>query len=130
MRPNAGLGEWGPLHAAAVKALGSTPVPIPASKANPTASSSGPEEDLRIKIRYGLEELFERTLSRLQVPGAVNHAAIIAMEFEEELCLKYATTESKASKKTIIFDKKEYRKHYLMLTSNLRKTHNDQLVSV
>lgn len=115
-------------HTAAVKAAGSTPVPTISSSASGNNSGSV-DEDMRLKIRYGLEELLERTLSRLQVPGAVNHAAIIALDFEDELCLKYATAESKAAKKALVFDKKEYRKHYLMLVSNLRKPHNDQLVS-
>jgi hypothetical protein len=116
------------VHTAAVKAVGSTAVPTPASKQSAVGAGTV-EEDLRSKIRYGLEELLEKTLARLQVPGAAAHAAFIALEFEEELCLKYASAESKASRKAIVFDKKEYRKHYLMLVSNLRKPHNDQLVS-
>lgn len=121
------------VHTAAVKAVGSTPVPQPASK-TATAAGAGAagtqDEDLRVKVRYGLEELLEKTLTRLNVPGAVAHAAFIALEFEEELCLKYASAEARASRKAVVFDKKEYRKHYLMLVSNLRKPHNDQLVSV
>lgn len=119
-------------HSAAVKSVGSTPVSTPpAGAAGSNGGSGHVDEDLRLKIRYGLEEMLERTLSRLQVPGAVNHAAIIALDFEDELCLKHATAESKAAKKEkapLVFDKKEYRKHYLMLVSNLRKPHNDQLV--
>lgn len=117
-------------HSAAVKAAGGTPVSVGAGTKQHSAVGASVDEDLRLKIRYGLEELLERTLSRLQVAGAANHAAFIALDFEDELCHKYATAESKAAKKGLVFDKKEYRKHYLMLVSNLRKTHNDQLVSI
>lgn len=114
-------------HSAAVRALGGSPVQV--GLGSKGTSNAAVDEELRLKIRYGLEELLERTLSRLQVAGAANHAAFIALEFEEELCLKHSTAESKLAKKGLIFDKKEYRKHYLMLVSNLRKAHNDQLVS-
>ena len=103
--------------------------------ASAAAAAAAQDEDLRLKIRYGMEELLERVLSKLQVPGALSHAAIIALEFEEELCRKYTSgAENKAGvgdKKpsTGVLDKKEYRKHYLMLNSNLRKTHNEPLVS-
>ena len=125
-----GDSEGQSIHSVAMKSVGSVTI---------TPAQTSSDEDLRLKIRYGLEELLERSLTRLNVPGAVNHAAFIALEFEEELCMKYATAESKASgsgsgKKSsssglLVFDKKEYRKHYLMLISNLRKVHNDPLVS-
>jgi hypothetical protein len=98
------------------------------------------DDELRLKVRYKLEDLFARTFLRLKVPGAAPQAAFLALDVEEELYCRYLPGSSAAataggggggggsSSKTLL-NSKEYTKHYIMLLSNLKKSHNDQLVS-
>ena len=119
---------------------------IVASGATPVSYNRGllsVDDELRLKVRYKLEDLIARTFLRLKVPGPAPQAAFLALDIEEELYCRYLTSSAAAaaaatgggggggggsSAKTLL-NSKEYTKHYIMLLSNLKKSHNDQLVS-
>jgi hypothetical protein len=96
----------------------------------PVLNSSGlnADDEMRLKVRYSVEDFLIKALLRLEVPGALPIGAYFALELEDELCAKYAF-QSRPGTKRREFDKKEYRKHHLMLMRNLKQAHNDQLVS-
>jgi hypothetical protein len=84
------------------------------------------EMQIRLKVRYAIEDFFMKTFSRLNVAGSTFLGSMFALELEEELYHKYSTP-GKGHFRTD-FNKKEYLKHQLMLTRNLKQSHNDQLV--
>ena len=58
--------------------------------------------------------------------GVVSIGAVLAIEIEHEMYLKYVITAPGAAKKD--YNKRDYKQHYLMLMRNLKQKHNDSLV--
>jgi hypothetical protein len=90
--------------------------------------------------RFGLEEIFVNCFVKNSVTGAFVIGAILASDVEDELFAKYSTVppasaatgtvSPKSVKKEVKeLNKKEYNKHFLLLSRNLKQAHNDQLVS-
>ena len=95
-----------------------------------TESTSG---DIRRMVRFSFEETFITALSRIHVKGAYSLGAVLALELETELFNKYCVFPAGTSPGSNIrpeFNKKDYRKHQLMLQRNLKQSHNDHLVSI
>jgi len=65
-------------------------------------------------------------LQKLQQEGSLSLGALLSLELEESLFHKYYTKQNEHAP----FDKREYRKHYLMLMHNLKQAHNESLVSL
>jgi hypothetical protein len=115
------------IHNSNIVASGAVPVPY-------NRGLLSVDDELRLKVRYKLEDLIARTFLRLKVPGATPQAAFLALDVEDELYCRYLTSSSAAAgggggSSTKTLNSKEYTKHYIMLLSNLKKSHNDQLVS-
>ena len=91
---------------------------------------SGPpsETDLRHLAKTNLEELFLTSCMRMGLRGAFPLAILLASEVEEELYSLYKTDVGIGNRREL--NKKEYRKHHLMLMRNLKFTHNDRLVGL
>jgi hypothetical protein len=98
----------------------STAAPLPKSPAY-----AYPDEDIRRVVRLHFEDIFIASLTRSQYFNAISHGAILATELEYELFLKYSQPNAKGTKE---LNKKEYKKHQLMLLRNLKQIHNDHLV--
>jgi hypothetical protein len=80
---------------------------------------------MRMKARSLLEELFISVLQKNQPEGGLAMGALLGLELEEGLFLKYFNKSSETP-----FDKREYRKHYLMFMHNLKQAHNETLVCI
>ena len=56
----------------------------------------------------------------------ISIGAVMAIEIEHEMYLKYVTSAPGTVKKD--YNKRDYKQHYLMLMRNLKQKHNDSLV--
>jgi hypothetical protein len=109
----------------------STGAHSPRSGPAPTAAAIVPSEgtDLRRIVRSNFEEIFANALIRSHVAGALGLAAVVALELETELFSKYCSIPKDGGTGRPELNKKEYRKHMMMLKSNLSRKHNDGLIT-
>lgn len=90
--------------------------------------ASSTDLDIRRAVRFNFEDVFVAALSRLQVNGSCCQGAIIAAEVEMELYQKYTVMSTASGVLKRELNRKEYKKHQMMLLRNLKHQHNDQLV--
>ena len=101
-----------------------------------SSSSGGGGGDIRKMVRFSFEETFVAALMRIHAKGAYSLGAVLALELETELFNKYCVFHSGHASSTAVtstrpeFNKKDYRKHQLMLQRNLKQSHNDHLVHI
>jgi hypothetical protein len=96
----------------------------------PAGNTGGEGPDLRKIVRSNFEEIIATALARLRMPSALAHAAVLALEIEFEMFNKYCTlAKDGGSNVKPEFNKKDYRKHQLMLQRNLKQQHNDSLIA-
>ena len=93
----------------------------------PSSSSSHSEEEFRKVVRFHFEDIFIAALLRQGICGAACLGAILALELEEELYLKYlvatqSASETSNAKKEL--NKKDYREKQISLYRNLKQIHN------
>lgn len=82
--------------------------------------------EIRSLVRFGFEEIIVSCLLKHQILGCYELGAIFALELEDELYLKHSSVTANTRRE---LNKKEYKKHQLMIRRNLKQPHNDQLVS-
>lgn len=121
--------------AAASVVLRSEAGEMTAVPSTPTLAAAPSDDDVRFKVRLAFEDFFMKMFFKLLGRDYVGVSAILALEMEEELSKKYTTVlmqgrdsrDGAKSRKEL--NRKEYRQRFMSLIQNLKRSHNEQLVS-